>query len=235
MPVERSDPRIRRYLHRIRISANAVYEYGCDKGGLRVWYWPVNSEGERVTPSDLDEHRKSHRIHNPCCLCPLIADGREAVEAAIFVPLRGRATGEYVAACAKSSCGYYVHLERIYAKTGLPVRYYPPRDELEPVPAPVEIHANVQIEERRIADAPQRTRGQSHTEALVQLLRLNSSVRPGLEQADFEALFLKCTCSLIMMRMAFCYHECAVQKHAHQEIAVQEVIDLTIDDSDEDA
>jgi len=56
---------------------------------------------------------------------------------------------------------------------------------------------------------------------LDRFLQLNASIRPGLTEADFQALFIKCTCGLIMTRSAAKAHYCV------REQTASEVIDLT--------
>jgi hypothetical protein len=54
---------------------------------------------------------------------------------------------------------------------------------------------------------------------IEQLLRLDTSRRPGLSESDFIRLFAKCSCGLIMTRRVFRDHVCAPT-----------IIDLTTDD-----
>lgn len=55
----------------------------------------------------------------------------------------------------------------------------------------------------------------------MQLLQLDSSIRPGLTETHFRALFARCTCGLITTRRAFNAHYC-------KDVAVDDdVIDLT--------
>ena len=69
---------------------------------------PITEGGERVAPSDLSEYRLAHNFLGPSCLCAADTGDRTAyVEAAIFVPLTGEFTGEYIATCASDSCGYW--------------------------------------------------------------------------------------------------------------------------------
>jgi len=42
-----------------------------------------------------------------------------------------------------------------------------------------------------------------------QLLRLDTSGRPGLTESEFKMLFAKCVCGLIMTRRVFRDHICA--------------------------
>jgi hypothetical protein len=72
---------------------------------------PVNAQGERVSPSELSDHRQSHRFFGPACICPAIAPasrngGTGFIETAIFVATSGPYVGQYIAACARGRCGY---------------------------------------------------------------------------------------------------------------------------------
>ena|SRR5271170_3587759 len=70
---------------------------------------PLNARGERIPPSDLSDHRSSHRFLGPCCICPLLrpaVQGCTFVEAAIFMATHGRLAGQYLAVCARGRCGY---------------------------------------------------------------------------------------------------------------------------------
>lgn len=60
---------------------------------------------------------------------------------------------------------------------------------------------------------------------LKRLMRLNSSIRPGLSETEFRRLFAKCHCGLIMTQRVFADHVCRVVDPV--------VIDLT-GDSDAD-
>ena len=86
---------------------------------LQSWFtWLLASycscrpvEGERhVMPDALRSHHKTQKCLGPCCLCPLLGTERgiehQFVEAAIYILLFGCYTGEYVAECTKSRCGY---------------------------------------------------------------------------------------------------------------------------------
>ena len=69
---------------------------------------PVNQHGERVTPSDFEAYRLSHKVLGPCCLCPFQdRDVRNYKESPIFMVGLGRYAGEYVAACADNRCSYF--------------------------------------------------------------------------------------------------------------------------------
>ena len=69
---------------------------------------PINDEGERVTPSDLIEYRRSHDFKGPCCLCAsLDADLASYTESSIFLATCRPSSGKYVAACATGQCRYW--------------------------------------------------------------------------------------------------------------------------------
>jgi hypothetical protein len=50
------------------------------------------------------------------------------------------------------------------------------------------------------------------------LFKLDAWKRPGLTEADFQVLFVKCQCGLVMTRRVFADHEC-----------LEDIIDLTYD------
>jgi len=55
----------------------------------------------------MQDHRISHRMLGPCCLCPMMDESNpDFVEAAIYKASNGDQMGEYIAACAKDKCGY---------------------------------------------------------------------------------------------------------------------------------
>jgi hypothetical protein len=57
---------------------------------------------------------------------------------------------------------------------------------------------------------------------LDRLIKLDSLACPGLSQAEFNRLLVKCHCGLLMTRRVFSNHVCAAL----------EVIDLTVDEDD---
>jgi hypothetical protein len=59
---------------------------------------------------------------------------------------------------------------------------------------------------------------------IEQLLRLDTSSRPGLSESEFRMLFAKCVCGMIMTRRVFSGHICATAVPAPPA-----VIDLTSD------
>src|ERR1700683_611051 len=61
----------------------------------------------RVEPHALQDHRISHRMLGPCCLCPKLDIMKpDFIEAAIYKASEGECEGQYVAGCAKNECGY---------------------------------------------------------------------------------------------------------------------------------
>jgi hypothetical protein len=60
---------------------------------------------------------------------------------------------------------------------------------------------------------------------IEQLLRLDTSRRPGLTESEFKKLFAKCSCGLIMTHRVFKEHICAPSIQAQPD-----VIDLTRDE-----
>jgi hypothetical protein len=109
---------------------------------------PVNGAGERVTPTGLQEFRKSHEFRAPCCLCACQAIGGGYTESAVYIAEEGPNFGKYVAGCASRQCGYLgksclqcvwagipdyclpayqVCIENMYEKAGLLMRKYPIR------------------------------------------------------------------------------------------------------------
>ena len=68
---------------------------------------PTNERGERVAPSDLEQHWISHRFRGPCCLCPMVHGEDDITEAALVLVTHGRLSGEYIAKCARNLCGYF--------------------------------------------------------------------------------------------------------------------------------
>jgi hypothetical protein len=65
---------------------------------------PVDDQGERVPPSELELYRQDHEFLLPCCLCAY--SDAKYTECAVYLMLGGPLTGTYVAVCAKSKCGY---------------------------------------------------------------------------------------------------------------------------------
>ena len=67
---------------------------------------PINEEGERVVPSELHNHRRTHDFRLPSCICPVLRHQDDYVEADVILCTRGKFFGEYIAVCGKQACGY---------------------------------------------------------------------------------------------------------------------------------
>lgn len=124
-----------------RNSAPTILHWSPNKKDLEVWFWcliflshrrgtpahgfnrPTDSNRQRIAPSELEAHRRTHEFRSPCCLCA--ADGTHPsgfdssyIESQIGLvrthPDHLRQTeygrynlnGEYVAVCAQRRCGY---------------------------------------------------------------------------------------------------------------------------------
>lgn len=98
-----------------------------------------------VPPCAMQQHRMSHQMLGPCCLCPMLdVNLPDFVEAAIYeVPAGERYAGQWVASCARDRCGYFgkppefrkrikgayqltlsVAMERYYDQNGIRIRCY---------------------------------------------------------------------------------------------------------------
>ncbi|KAH6891552.1 hypothetical protein BKA70DRAFT_1234145 [Coprinopsis sp. MPI-PUGE-AT-0042] len=103
------------------------------RDGLREWAWPSDSDnGERIPPSELENHCRTHFFTAPCCLCTFSL-GETLVESRIGLVVvapdgeSSKVVGECVAQCASKQCGYFVPLERFYARKVLKVKGYQKR------------------------------------------------------------------------------------------------------------
>ncbi|KAH6869708.1 hypothetical protein BKA70DRAFT_1451785 [Coprinopsis sp. MPI-PUGE-AT-0042] len=140
--LSQSKPSLEHYIRRIQAaqvhtaySQPEILHWDAKKSDLSGWFWPASPEtGERVTPSDLEGHRRTHHFMAPCCLCVITLEelyveakiGLVAVAMASGSP-RIEVNGEYVAQCALNRCGYFVPLERFYACRVLQIKAYPKR------------------------------------------------------------------------------------------------------------
>jgi hypothetical protein len=62
-----------------------------------------------VSPDKWRDYRENHEFLNPSCLCALFQPQGEVLcytEAAIYLPVMGLYSGEWVAECVKGRCGY---------------------------------------------------------------------------------------------------------------------------------
>jgi len=79
----------------------------CRRTHLYYLLRPASDEA-RVHPQDLEDHRISHQMLGPCCLCPLAeATQPDFVEAAVYPASVGPYAGQYVASCAQGRCNYF--------------------------------------------------------------------------------------------------------------------------------
>lgn len=92
---------------------------------------PVNPEtGERVYPSELESHRRTHYFLAPCCLCaPALNEVYvESCIALVHVPSGGPGAllnGEYIAECALRQCGYFGESDFVSTRRFLLIVLYP--------------------------------------------------------------------------------------------------------------
>ncbi|KAF8166192.1 hypothetical protein BJ912DRAFT_934680 [Pholiota molesta] len=126
------------WVRRIRREKHLILEWNNAMNRLQIWYWPVVN-GQRVPPSDLNGLRLTHVFRGPSCLCSMqTSDPNCVTEAAIFLITTGRLAGEYAAACAQSKCKFWIFLERLYPRLGLPIRACTERLPGSSIPAAVE-------------------------------------------------------------------------------------------------
>ncbi|KAH6901301.1 hypothetical protein BKA70DRAFT_1436342 [Coprinopsis sp. MPI-PUGE-AT-0042] len=112
-----------------------ILHWDLTRDKLYEWAWPSDSEtGERIPPSDLEGHRRTHHFMAPCCLCAISLDDmyiESTIGLAVVAPgseRRSEVSGEYIAQCAQRKCGYFVALERFYGRKVLKVKAYARRD-----------------------------------------------------------------------------------------------------------
>ncbi|KAH6897575.1 hypothetical protein BKA70DRAFT_1438178 [Coprinopsis sp. MPI-PUGE-AT-0042] len=121
-------PEVAHYLRRIQAaqvktehSTPVILHWASPFSNLSRWGWPADPEtGERIPPSELESHRRTHYFYAPCCLCALDWDEFyvESRIGIVQVPSGSHGSfmnGEYVAECALRRCGYFVPLERFYS------------------------------------------------------------------------------------------------------------------------
>ncbi|KIK74873.1 hypothetical protein PAXRUDRAFT_174432 [Paxillus rubicundulus Ve08.2h10] len=127
-------------LQRIHFEAekhHRILSFSNSTKALELWFWPVLESGERVAPDALISHRQTHCFTGPGCLCSKQSIDGIFTEVLIFMVATGCYAGQWVAACAAGRCKYWVFLEKLYSKPGLPIRLYPRRETGEPIPDPV--------------------------------------------------------------------------------------------------
>ncbi|KIM73385.1 hypothetical protein PILCRDRAFT_15292 [Piloderma croceum F 1598] len=214
-----------------------ILHYNPISRDLPAWFWPVTSDGRRVFPSNLLDYRNFYDFRTPCCLCAI--NGVSFTESAIYVAVRGPYSGEYVAGCASGVCGY---LERLYAMRGLLLQKYSVHALEAHAPAPVVRQSRRNATPISFPVVPLAGPGVAASvptyeapirgpeTVLNRLLRLDSWARSGLSESEFNRLFAKCRCGLIMTRRVFRGHICAVAAGTMQKTPA--VIDLTLDEGD---
>ncbi|KIM36358.1 hypothetical protein M413DRAFT_31775 [Hebeloma cylindrosporum] len=173
------------YNRRIRVTKDAVLQWNNRKRALEEFYWPV-LDGQRVPPSEFSDLRKTHVFSNPSCLCAMeSADGSLYTESAVFRTRTPGLAGEYVAACARKKCKYFILLERFYTRFGLPIRSYPLRAMGAPPPPAIEFdiqdferhHPGIDAEEAPQTPTPGRTQAPGNLAAT----RIRRRRRPDTE------------------------------------------------------
>ncbi|KAH6913552.1 hypothetical protein BKA70DRAFT_1421818 [Coprinopsis sp. MPI-PUGE-AT-0042] len=112
-----------------------ILHWDSETGDLAPWKWPVDvTTGYRVTPSELEAHRRTHYFLAPSCLCARLFNESysESRIGLVHVPIKLTPTstlnGEYTAECASGRCGYLVCLERFYVLPVLHVKGYLKRE-----------------------------------------------------------------------------------------------------------
>ncbi|KAH6890217.1 hypothetical protein BKA70DRAFT_1442205 [Coprinopsis sp. MPI-PUGE-AT-0042] len=88
--------------------------------------------GSRVAPSELNTARAKYNFRLPCCLCASQDPSADAyTESAVFAVTREGSPlcGQYVAACATYSCGYFLwSFEILYSRSTQPIMSPSARD-----------------------------------------------------------------------------------------------------------
>ncbi|KAH6903249.1 hypothetical protein BKA70DRAFT_1433761 [Coprinopsis sp. MPI-PUGE-AT-0042] len=117
-----------------KTSSPSILQWISDRADVGRWAWPANPEtGERIPPSELESHRRTHHFLAPCCLCAIELKETyvESRIGLVHVPSGAHGSfmnGEYVAECALRQCGYFVPLEKFYSIKALLVKRYPKRE-----------------------------------------------------------------------------------------------------------
>ncbi|KAG6913770.1 hypothetical protein DXG01_004415 [Tephrocybe rancida] len=79
---------------------------------LRPWTWPIDANGIRVTPSELQGYR-AHLFHLPSCLCAIQTTKGQIprhTASKVYLSEKWEFLGEYMLGCASQDekCGYEV-------------------------------------------------------------------------------------------------------------------------------
>ncbi|KAH6871598.1 hypothetical protein BKA70DRAFT_1451077 [Coprinopsis sp. MPI-PUGE-AT-0042] len=100
------------------------------RSNLHAWSWPSHNEtGERIAPSELEDHRRTHHFTAPCCLCAIsMHEGYTESKIGLVLVAPGETrtdvNGEYVAQCALNKCGYF---SKMALNVFMPGRYFKSR------------------------------------------------------------------------------------------------------------
>ncbi|KAI0055390.1 hypothetical protein BV25DRAFT_1921865 [Artomyces pyxidatus] len=209
----------------------AVLHYDCFARSVRIWKWPLDALGRRIAPADLLDHRESHDMILPGCLCGM-RPGPGWVESAVYPATAGPFRGHYIASCADGRCEYAVNLDRVYIQELLATKYYPTRGDDDTAPPEIRVanRAHLSRESIRPHAIPV-----YHPPAPVTptpfdlLLRLDSQSQPGITLEQFLALFVQCAaCRLVMTMRATNVHNCALPE-GEQDTRGHGTIDLRED------
>ncbi|KAG6913403.1 hypothetical protein DXG01_007068 [Tephrocybe rancida] len=95
---------------------------------MNPWAWPINSNGIRLTPVELQGYQ-AHRFHLLCCLCPMQeakGDVCRYTQSEVYVSRKWEFFRDYMMGCANpdKKCGYEISLEKPYSMPGLHTRHY---------------------------------------------------------------------------------------------------------------
>ncbi|KZP09585.1 hypothetical protein FIBSPDRAFT_963878 [Athelia psychrophila] len=195
---------------RLSICPGKILHYDAAIGDIVPWSCP-SIYGVAVHPKYWGRYAADHDFKNPSCTCPAeLPEGSiRYTECVVEQELAGRNKGKWIARCAVRRCGYYVSISDCHNKAGFLHKSYPLREP--------RAEATNRIAYGRLALMQDSTQP-----AIFDLLRLDSSERPGLTMDQFYRVFTICKCDRIMTRRAFGRHLC---KHI--------VVDLTATDSED--
>ncbi|KAH6879568.1 hypothetical protein BKA70DRAFT_1474922 [Coprinopsis sp. MPI-PUGE-AT-0042] len=202
-----------------------ILHWDSETGDLAPWKWPVDAvTGYRVTPSELEAHRRTHHFLAPSCLCaslfnePYIESRIGLVHVPIKLTPTSSLSGEYTAECATGRCGYLVCLERFYVLPVLQVKGYPKREI--PLPPckinynttrdicqglqqamPIESVQSRGIKRVRVEEPYSNRRAVHHALALV---------KEGISKDMLYNMFIECfLCRRVVLKCAFPHeHHC---------------------------
>ncbi|KAG1901481.1 uncharacterized protein F5891DRAFT_979322 [Suillus fuscotomentosus] len=72
----------------------ALLHYDSTSKPMVQWWWPIDGDGKKILPFNLEIHRKEYELKYPCCLC---ADGRGRtayIECMVYL-WRNKDTGQF--------------------------------------------------------------------------------------------------------------------------------------------